>query len=365
MLSVSVSQAFEGFSLNVSFEAPQGITVLYGRSGTGKTSIINAVAGLLRPTAGRAEIHGRILFDTAEGIWMPPHRRRIGYIFQEGRLFPHLTVQQNLLYGRWFAPGTARRETPDRIIDMLGIGHLLKRRPGMLSGGEKQRVAIGRALLSGPEILLADEPLAALDDARKADILPYFERIRDELSVPVLYVSHSASEVARLATTVVAIEDGRVTGLGPARDVLSDPTVTPLGIRSAGAMLTARLVRHHDDGISELDAGGLPLLLPRIDHAPGRTLRIRIEAQDVMIATTHPTDISALNVLPAVLTDLRQGDGPGVLARLDAGGNTILARITRRSCDALGLRPGMPVFAVVKAVSVPREAVGDHPDRHV
>ncbi|WP_436399038.1 molybdenum ABC transporter ATP-binding protein [Roseobacter sp. S98] len=359
MLELALTQEFDGFSLDVSFEAPRGITVLFGRSGTGKTSIINAVAGLLRPTTGRATINGRTLFDTERAIWIPPHRRRVGYIFQEGRLFPHLTVRQNLLYGRRFAPANAHHEKPENVIDMLGIGHLLDRRPALLSGGEKQRVAIGRALLSAPEILLADEPLAALDTRRKAEILPYFERIRDELAVPVLYVSHSASEVARLATTVVAIEAGRVTGIGPAQAVLSDPGVTPLGVRSAGAMMTARLVRHHADGLSELDAGGLPLLLPRIDQEPGKMLRVRIEAQDVMIATTHPKDISALNVLPAVLTELRQGDGPGVLARLDAGGNTILARITRRSCDALGLRTGMQVFAVIKAVSVPREAVGD------
>ncbi|WP_300035189.1 molybdenum ABC transporter ATP-binding protein [uncultured Roseobacter sp.] len=359
MLSVRVTQTFCEFTLDAAFEAPRGITVLYGRSGTGKTSIINAVAGLLNTASGRVTIGDRVLFDTEQGIWVPPHKRRVGYIFQEGRLFPHLTVRQNLLYGRRFAPRTAAPESPDRVIEMLGIHHLLDRRPALLSGGEKQRVAIGRALLASPEIILADEPLAALDDARKSDILPYFERIRDEVSVPVLYVSHSASEVTRLATTVIALESGRVTGQGPALQILSDPAVMPLGVRSAGAMLNATLVRHHDDGISELSAGGLPLLLPRVDHPPGRALRIRIEAQDVMLATRPPTGISALNVLPATLTDLRQGDGPGVLARLDAGGNTLLARITRRSCDALDLRPGMQVYAVIKAVSVPRDAVGD------
>ena len=208
MLSVEVKHARDGFNLDVAFEAPPGITVLFGRSGSGKTTVVNAVAGLLRPDAGRVALKHRVLCDTKNGVCLPPNRRRIGYVFQEGRLFPHLTVRQNLLFGRWFAPRNAPRAELERIVDMLGIGPLLDRRPGGLSGGEKQRVAIGRALLSAPDMILADEPLAALDEARKAEILPYFERLRDETGVPVLYVSHSAAEVARLATTVVVLQDG-------------------------------------------------------------------------------------------------------------------------------------------------------------
>ncbi|WP_333818150.1 molybdenum ABC transporter ATP-binding protein, partial [Tabrizicola sp.] len=176
-LSVSLGHRFGGFSLDVDFEAPSGVTALFGRSGSGKSTVVNAVAGLLRPDRGRIVIDGTIVLDTAAGIALPPHRRRMGYVFQDGRLFPHLTVRQNLLYGRWFAPRTAGVELP-RIVDLLGIGALLERRPGGLSGGEKQRVAIGRAILSNPRLLLMDEPLAALDEARKAEILPYLERLR-------------------------------------------------------------------------------------------------------------------------------------------------------------------------------------------
>ena len=327
-LSVHLKHRFETFTLDASFEVPRGITVLYGRSGSGKTSIVNAVAGLLRPTTGHVKVGDRTLFDSDAGICLPPHRRRIGYIFQEGRLFPHLTVAQNLGYGRWFAPKHTRSENTDHIIDMLGIRALLDRRPARLSGGEKQRVAIGRALLSGPNLILADEPLAALDQERKEEILPYFERLRDEVDVPILYVSHAASEVTRLATTVVALEAGRVLRQGPASVVLSDPQVTPLGAGAAGAFLDARVIAHHADGISEVEAGGLRLLLPSINVPSGTTLRIRIEAQDVMLALHRPEDISALNILPATVTSIRKGDGPGALVQVQAGGNLLLSRIT-------------------------------------
>jgi len=230
MLRIAVRHAFETFTLDVDFEAPPGITVLFGRSGSGKTTIINAVAGLLMPDAGRITVGDLTLLDTARGVRLPPHHRRLGYIFQEGRLFPHLTVRQNLKYGAWFAPKGAPREDIGRVVELLGIGHLLERRPGALSGGEKQRVSIGRAVLSAPRLILADEPLAALDDARKAEILPYFERLRDEVSVPILYVSHAASEVARLATNVVGLDAGRVIRQGSAAEVLGD---RPAGLGDA------------------------------------------------------------------------------------------------------------------------------------
>ena len=242
-------------------------------------------------------------------------------------------------------------------MEMLGIGPLLARRPGGLSGGERQRVAIGRALMAGPRMLLADEPLAALDEARKAEILPYFERLRDEMGVPVLYVSHSPAEVARLATTVVAIDAGQVVRQGPAADVLGDPQVTPLGPRAAGTVLEARVLAHHKDGLSELDAGGLRLHLPAVRHKEGALLRVHIQAADVMLATHRPQGVSALNVWPARVTELRMGTGPGAIAKLDAGGQVVLARITRRSAEALDLAPGREVFAVLKAVSVAPESV--------
>ncbi|MDG1129166.1 MAG: molybdenum ABC transporter ATP-binding protein, partial [Paracoccaceae bacterium] len=214
-LQVSLRHQFAGFDLDVAFEAPPGVTVLFGPSGSGKSTVINAVAGLLRPDRGRIVTDDLVLLDTDARRVLPPHKRRLGYVFQEGRLFPHLSVRQNLLFGRWFAPRDARGESLDRVVELLGLEHLLDRRPGALSGGEKQRVAIGRALLAAPRLILADEPLAALDETRKAEILPYFERLRDEVAVPILYVSHASAEVARLATTVVALRAGRVAAVGP------------------------------------------------------------------------------------------------------------------------------------------------------
>lgn len=358
MLEVQLKHGFDGFTLDAGFVAPRGITVLFGRSGSGKTSIVNAVAGLLRPEAGRISLDGRALTDTDKGLWRPPHKRRIGYIFQEGRLFPHLSVRQNLRYGAWFAPKGAPREDMGRVVEMLGIGPLLDRRPGALSGGEKQRVAIGRALLSAPRLILADEPLAALDEARKAEILPYFERLRDEVEIPILYVSHAASEVARLATTIVALEAGRVIAAGPAAEVLGDPAVLPAGAREAGAVLTARVVRHHEDGLTELDMGGVALLLPRVQRQPGVSLRVRIAAHDVILAREAPRGLSALNILPGVVAEIRAGEGPGALVALDTPAGRVLARITRRSVASLALEPGTSVHAILKSVAVAPTDIG-------
>jgi molybdate transport system ATP-binding protein len=357
-LDVSLTQTLGAFTLDVAFTAPAGVTVLFGPSGSGKSSVIQAVAGLSRPDKGHVKLDGEVLMDSASGRWLPPRARRLGTIFQDARLFPHMSVARNLAYGARFAPRDAVALPRDRVIDMLGIGDLLERRPHSLSGGEKQRVAIGRALLAAPRMILADEPLAALDEARKAEILPYFERLRDELDIPILYVSHAAAEVARLATTVVVLEQGRVRRVGPAAEVLGDPEITPMGSGAAGAMLEARVVTHHPDGLSELDADGLRLLLPRVARDPGATLRIHVEAQDVMLARRRPEDISALNVLPVTVRSIRMGDGPGALVQLDAGGNLLLARITRRSVAAMGLAEGQEIFAVLKAVSVARDGVG-------
>ncbi|MEO1198489.1 MAG: molybdenum ABC transporter ATP-binding protein [Pseudomonadota bacterium] len=357
-LDVTLSHAFDGFDLDIDFSAPPGVTVLFGRSGSGKTTVVNAVAGLLRPRAGRIAIDEQVVFDSAGRRFLPPHKRRLGYIFQEGRLFPHLTVRQNLLYGRWFAPKTGRRDSIDHVVDMLGIGHLLDRRPGRLSGGEKQRVAIGRALLANPRLILADEPLASLDEGRKAEILPFFERLRDEASVPILYVSHQPAEVARLATTVVALEDGRVVRQGPAFEVLGDPMVTPAGIRAAGAVIEAVVSAHHADGLTELDAGGEQLFLPRIAQPVGRRIRVRIAAQDVIVSRARPEGLSALNVVSGTVEQVRPGDGPGVLVSLKSPAGPILARVTRRSAEALGLQTGVACHAVIKTVAIAPEDVG-------
>lgn len=358
-LSVTLRHEFPGFSLNASFEAPPGVTALFGRSGSGKTTVVSAVAGLLRPREGRIVADGAVLCDTGAGVFVPPHRRRVGVVFQEGRLFPHLTVRQNLSYGAWLSrerPGPAEFA---RVVELLGIGHLLGRRPGALSGGEKQRVAIGRALLSAPRLLLMDEPLASLDEARKEEILPYLERLRDDTAVPILYVSHSVAEVARLATTIVAMEAGRVTRSGPADAILSDPEAVPaIGVREAGAVLVGRVVAHHEDGLTEIAVSAGSLFLPHVDAAPGTRLRVRVAAQDVILSRTRPESLSALNILPAEVGAVRRGEGPGVTVQLLAGSDRLLARITRRSADALGIAPGVACWGIVKSVSVARADVG-------
>ena len=355
-LRIRVQHAFAGFDLDVDADLPPGVSVLFGPSGSGKTTLINAVAGLIRPDQGRIVVDGWVLTDTASRHNIAPHRRRIGYIFQDARLFPHLSVRQNLAYGRWFAPRDAQATSMDRTVEMLGIGHLLSRRPATLSGGEKQRVAIGRALLSGPRLILADEPLAALDEARKAEILPYFERLRDEVAVPILYVSHASAEVARLATTVVALRAGRVIACGPPGQVLGDVAV--VGARGAASLLTAQVVAHHADGLTELATAAGRLWLPRIADAAGATLRVRIMAQDVILSRDRPVGLSALNILQGTISDLRLGDGPGVMVTLAVGEDRLAARITRRSAEALGLAPGQTCHAVIKSVAVAPDAIG-------
>lgn len=357
MISVRMKHAFPAFSLDVAFDAPPGVTVLFGRSGSGKTSVIRAVAGLMKPDLCHVSLGEQVLADTSQGVWLPPHKRRLGYVFQEDRLFPHMTVRQNLLYGRRFAPAP-HRESLDRVLDMLGIESLLNRRPSGLSGGERQRVAIGRALLAEPRLILADEPLAALDDARKAEILPYFERLRDEVQIPILYVSHSVAEVARLATTVVALENGKVTGQGPAAEMLADPGFAPAGVRAVGAILQTVVKAHHLDALTELDAGGHALFVPQVPQLPGTPLRVRIAAQEVILSLTPPEGLSAMNIIPGKVEHIRRRGGPGAIVSLDTVAGKLLARITGRSADRLGLGPGVSCYAIVKSVAIAPEDVG-------
>lgn len=358
-LSVDITHHQGNFTLSARFDAPEGVTALFGRSGSGKTTLVNALAGLLTPQSGRITLSGTPLLDTQAGIALPVHRRRLGYVFQDDRLFPHMSVEGNLTYGARFAPKASTGISLEDLCDLLGLGPLLDRRPSALSGGEKQRVAIGRALLSHPRMLLMDEPLAALDMARKAEILPYLERLRDHIGLPILYVSHSVGEIARLATTVVVLDNGAVTRVGPAEKVLSDPDmVRQIGLREAGAVLPATVHSHHADGLSELYISGGRLFLPRIDAAQGTPTRVRILAHDVILSRHHPEGISALNILPVTVIALRDGSGPGMIVQMQCGDDRLLARITRRSADALGIAPGSQLFAVIKSVAVARTDVG-------
>lgn len=347
-LSVDIAHRAGGFTLEAAFEASGGVTALFGRSGAGKTTVVNAVAGLLRPQRGRIALGQRVLFEAGRTNLAPQHRR-IGYVFQEPRLFPHKSVLANLRFG-----GT---HDEARVIDLLGIGALLERRPGTLSGGEAARVALGRALMSAPEMLLLDEPLAALDAARRAEVLGHLERLRDEVGIPMLYVSHDLAEVARLATTLVLLDGGQVLRAGPLAQVLADPAAAHLfGARGAGAVISAGVIGHdsHDD-LTEVGFDDGRLLLPGRVGRPGARLTVRIAADDVILAGSAPLGLSALNVLAVEVTALADVPG-GVAVGLAAGQARLLARVTRRSADTLNLRPGARVFAVVKATAMAPDA---------
>jgi len=354
MLEVDVSHRLGAFALDARFTSEGRVTALFGRSGAGKTSLVNCLAGLIRPDRGRIVVDGHVLFDDRAGVCVPPHRRRIGYVFQEGRLFPHLTVRQNLLYGRWFTPARERRAGVEPVVDLLGLRPLLDRRPGGLSGGEKQRVALGRALLADPRLLLMDEPLASLDAARKEEILPYIERLRDETRVPMVYVSHSVPEVTRLASTMVVLSEGHVEAVGPVGAVMSRlDLVGVIGREEAGAVLDT-VVSGIDvaSGLTTLRSLAGDLYVPRLDLRPGTPVRVRIRARDVMIATRPPGDLSALNVLEGKVAEVGGDDTASVEIRLDCRGEALVARLTRHSVARLDLHAGRTVYAVVKAVAI-------------
>ena len=362
MLSVAVEHRLGDFRLDAAFDSTGGLTALFGRSGAGKTSLVNAIAGLIRPDRGRITLEDTTLTDTERGVFVPARRRHIGYVFQEGRLFPHLTVRQNLLYGRWFARerrDAARPGEVEHVVDLLGIGDLLARRPANLSGGEKQRVAIGRALLAHPRLLVMDEPLASLDEARKAEILPYIERLRDDTRIPIVYVSHQVAEVARLATTLVVLSEGRVAAAGPTAAIMGRIDLFPLtGRAEAGAILSTRVAEHDVRfGLTTLRAAAGDLRVPYIDLRLGAPMRVRIRARDVMIAVEPPHGLSALNVLPGTVAEIGHADGPIVEIRLDCAGEALVARLTRRSVESLGLEPGRQVYAVIKSIAFDHHSI--------
>ncbi len=344
-----------GFALECGFTVPgEGVTALFGRSGAGKTTIIQAVAGVVRPDAGRIAVKGEVFFDTARGIDLPIEARRVGYVFQDSRLFPHLKVEGNLRYGERRNRAAARPIRFDTVVELLGIGHLLARRPHTLSGGERQRVAIGRALLAQPRLLLMDEPLAALDEARKAEILPYLERLRDTVGLPILYVSHSLDEVLRLADTLVALRDGRQVAAGPVAQVLSQPEMLPVvGRFDLGTLLECVVSRHDADvALSSLAFAGGELRVPQVDRAVGEKVRARVRARDVAIALARPEGVSVSNLLPAVVEAVAAQEGPYADITLRVGEGRLASMVTRESVARLDLRPGLAVWAMVKSVAV-------------
>ena len=350
MINVNVQKKLGNFTLDVAFNAPRGVTAIFGRSGSGKTTLINMIAGLVTPDAGQINLSDRMLFNHPHSL--PARSRKLGLVFQDARLFLHLTVEKNLTFGG--------RHDHDRIVELLGLGALLARKPVDLSGGEKQRVALGRALMSNPDMLLLDEPLAALDAPRKAEILPYLEQLRDDFGMPMIYVSHAMSEVARLANYLVVLDAGKVVRAGPLAQVLSHPASVPLlGVRDAGAVIAATVAGYDvDDHLTRLTFDGGQISLPGHVGRLGQGVRVRIPAQDVILASKIAAQISARNVLPVTITAIEDGRGTGVAIGLMAGQTPLLARITKASLRDMKLTVGAKIFAIIKATAVAPEDVG-------
>lgn len=360
MIDVRLELSRGQFAVSAAFATPAPVVALFGRSGSGKTSIVQALAGLVSPRSGHVRVNDETLYDSAAGIDLPPERRRIGYVFQDALLFPHLTVRGNLEYGERLTPEAERYVDRAQVIDLLGLAALADRRVANLSGGERQRVAIGRALLASPRLLLMDEPLAALDSARKSEILAYVEILRDELRIPIVYVSHSIEEVTRIADHLVLVSDGRTIASGALTELSARVDLEPyLGRFQAGAVIETRVARHDEhDGLTTLAFDGGELLVPVVHSLPGEPVRIRIRARDVAIALSPPEDTSFLNVLEGRITAVSDRAGPVVDVTLAVGSATIGARLSRRSAERLGLAPGVRAWALVKGVALDRHAVG-------
>jgi molybdate transport system ATP-binding protein len=347
--------AHEGFKLDIDLQLPgRGVTALFGASGSGKTTCLRALAGLERASGGYLSVNGEVWQDDERGLFVPTHKRAIGYVFQEASLFDHLSVRGNLEYGMRRVAPSAHKVSLQHAVELLGIGHLLDRMPHRLSGGEKQRVAIARALAINPRVMLMDEPMAALDLQRKQEILPYLERLHGELDIPLIYVGHAPDEVARLADHLVALEQGRVLASGPLTDILARIDLPIRLGEDAGVVLEGQIgeidAQWH---LARVDFMGGSLWIRDSGAPVGRQVRVRILARDISIALDAHTDSSILNMLPAVVEQIGDDTHPALaLVRLNTGGAPLVARITRRSAEKLKLCPGMRGWAQIKAVAL-------------
>jgi len=356
VIALDLRVARRDFDLRADLRLPaRGVTAFFGPSGCGKTTLLRAIAGL-EPARGRVAFGDSIWQDDARGVHVPTHRRPIGYVIQESALFPHLDVQGNLAYGLRRTPAAQRRIATEQVVDLLAIGHLMRRRPATLSGGERQRVAIARALATSPRLLLMDEPLAALDARRKAEVLPYLERLQRELDLPILYVSHAIDEVARLAHHLVLLERGQVLGSGALAETLARLDL-PLALGDEAGVVLEAVVGERDVHwqLARLDAGGGGCQLWARDHgiALGDAVRVRVLARDVSVTREPQPATSIANQLRGEVEAVAPDSHPGLaLARVRVGGTALLARLTRRSAEALALAPGVPVWTQVKTVAV-------------
>lgn len=353
MLELDFSQQLGDLTLQVTQNLPaQGITAIFGLSGAGKTSLINAIGGLTKPETGRIALNNRPLFDAEKGLCLPPEKRRIGYVFQDARLFPHYRVQGNLQYGM----AASMRGQFDSIVALLGIGPLLNRFPLTLSGGEKQRVAIGRALLTAPEILLMDEPLAALDLPRKRELMPYLERLAKEVNIPILYVTHSLDEILRLADKVLVLDNGSVLAMGDLEEVWASNIMRPwLPREEQSSVLNVSVLEHHPRyDMTALAIGDQRLWIGKVDAAEGTSMRVRVNAADVSLVLQPTANNSSIrNILPAKVLECLE-IGSQVEVKLAMADHIIWARITPWARDELMIRPGQWLYAQIKSVSLSR-----------
>lgn len=357
-LSIDLAGKAGAFPISAQFEASGGITALFGHSGAGKTTVLKMIAGMIRPERGHVIAAGRVLFDQKSGVDVAVPDRQIGFVFQDGRLFPHLSVERNLTYARWAGRRSAARSM-DEVVKLLDLEQHLGRRPGTLSGGERQRVAIGRALLSDPQLLLMDEPLSSLDLPRRQEILPYLEAVREKTGVPILYVSHEIDEVARLADTLVVLSSGRTVAVGATAEVFGRLDLGPaLGRHEAGALVEGSVVGSDDEyGTSLVKVGGENLEIAAAGLPVGGRVRLRIRARDVAIARKKPAGLSIRNCVPVAIEQIAAEQGAFAELALLLGDQTLRARITRKSLAELELKQGDRVFALLKAISLERKAV--------
>ncbi|GIL00773.1 MAG: molybdenum import ATP-binding protein ModC [Alphaproteobacteria bacterium] len=362
-LEVAISAA-PPIPLDIAFQVEPGeMLALVGHSGAGKTTLLRAIAGLWRPPAGRVSVDGTVWLDTAAGIDLPAHRRRVGVVFQHYALFPHMSAQANVAAAIGGLPRTERRAEARRLLALVGLGGLEDRRPAQLSGGQQQRVAVARALARRPAALLLDEPFSAVDRATREALYAEIAVLRSHMNMPVILVTHDLDEASLLAERMVVIEHGRMLRAGAAADVMFDPSVLrALGIREAGASISARIVGHEPDGLTRLEASAGPLWLPRVDGARGQRVRVRVLAHEVILSRARPEGLSAQNILPATIDQLASGGGPGVLVRLRVGSDVLLARVTQRAVTGLALAPGLSCYAILKSMAVARDHVVAAPD---
>jgi len=351
---VDIQAKMGAFSLDVQFSAPPGITVLTGASGSGKSSLVNALAGIFTPDSGRIMNGQKVLFDKQENVNLRPGKRRCGYVLQDALLFPHMSVKRNLTFG-------ARKGaiTFDQVITLLDLRRVMKRRAHQLSGGERQRVAIGRALLSNPQFLLMDEPLTGLDPARRMNVIPFIEKMRDELGVPVVFITHHWPEIVRLADTIAVMTNGRVSAHGPAADVIVQLEGEDFGTNSVGGIVTATIEAHERDfDLTHLYAPAGSIYVPRMVGNIGDTVRVYIDARDVALSLERPTGISIQNILRSRVRTVRSNPSGQCDVILDLeGGGKLVSRITRRAAQDMELKPGMTVHALIKSVALDKDMI--------